>query len=436
MNTNNIANHTCKKVAVYTRVSSREQALYGISLEAQKEKIIAYLKIFDKDISNVIFYTDEGKSAKDLNREGLRNLLLAIERNEIEEVYIQKLDRLSRSVIDVYDLINKFLKYDVNLVAITDNINIQTANGRFLIGVLSIIAQWEREQIAERTNDSLLALAMLGKFPLPKIPFGWMKNEEGYLLLHPEESKVRKQLYFDIINGYSCKEIEDRLIGTAYPLKSEQIKSYVTDERSIGKMIYKDQEFNNIIPAIIDEENFYKAQHRIKQREKKYPSFAYLFGNKIECCLEGKVCERSSTVKKNKIYYYYVSPTSGKRINQEKLLEEILYQVLNKSKKIKLTKEMSVALNKIEQLEKKMESLLDKYMRNVITERMYLLSIFELDHEREKSLKRIKLMDKKIGVQDFNKMTNEDRYNFINAYIEKIVYDFDTKKVMSVSYKS
>ena len=97
---------------------------------------------------------------------------------------------------------------------------------------------------------------------------------------------------------------------------------------------------------------------------------------------------------------------------------------------------MSVALNKIEQLEKKMESLLDKYMRNVITERMYLLSIFELDHEREKSLKRIKLMDKKIGVQDFNKMTNEDRYNFINAYIEKIVYDFDTKKVMSVSYKS
>ena len=300
MNTNNIANHTCKKVAVYTRVSSREQALYGISLEAQKEKIIAYLKIFDKDISNVIFYTDEGKSAKDLNREGLRNLLLAIERNEIEEVYIQKLDRLSRSVIDVYDLINKFLKYDVNLVAITDNINIQTANGRFLIGVLSIIAQWEREQIAERTNDSLLALAMLGKFPLPKIPFGWMKNEEGYLLLHPEESKVRKQLYFDIINGYSCKEIEDRLIGTAYPLKSEQIKSYVTDERSIGKMIYKDQEFNNIIPAIIDEENFYKAQHRIKQREKKYPSFAYLFGNKIECCLEGKVCERSSTVKKNK----------------------------------------------------------------------------------------------------------------------------------------
>ena len=90
-------------------------------------------------------------------------MLNDIENDEIDEIIIYKLDRISRSVLDVYYLLNNLLSKDVNLVAILDNLDIKTANGRMVIGILAIFAQWERENTIERTNDGLLRMAREGR---------------------------------------------------------------------------------------------------------------------------------------------------------------------------------------------------------------------------------------------------------------------------------
>ena len=161
-----------KRVAAYLRVSSREQTL-GYSIENQREKISMYLELFEYEDVKIDFFVDSGRSASSLKRPQLQEMLKRIKNDEYDEVIVYKLDRLTRNVIDVYHLLQMFLEMDVNLIAILDNLDIKTANGRLLVGMLAIIAQWERETIVERTNDGLMQMALEGKYPIKGFPLGY-----------------------------------------------------------------------------------------------------------------------------------------------------------------------------------------------------------------------------------------------------------------------
>lgn len=165
-----------KRVAAYLRVSSREQTL-GYSIENQREKISMYLELFEYEDVKIDFFVDSGRSASSLKRPQLQEMLKRIKNDEYDEVIVYKLDRLTRNVIDVYHLLQMFLEMDVNLIAILDNLDIKTANGRLLVGMLAIIAQWERETIVERTNDGLMQMALEGKYPIKGFPLGYYKCE-------------------------------------------------------------------------------------------------------------------------------------------------------------------------------------------------------------------------------------------------------------------
>ena len=61
-----------------------------------------------------------------------------------------------------------FLDNKINLIAVQDRLDIQTANGRMIVGILAIFAQWERETTMERSNDGQLQMAVEAKVPLSK----------------------------------------------------------------------------------------------------------------------------------------------------------------------------------------------------------------------------------------------------------------------------
>ena len=90
-----------KRVALYIRVSTTEQAQEGYSIGAQKERLIAYCKAHDWLIADV--YVDGGYSGSNLKRPGIQKLMKETERFDIVLVY--KLDRLSRSQRDTLYLI-------------------------------------------------------------------------------------------------------------------------------------------------------------------------------------------------------------------------------------------------------------------------------------------------------------------------------------------
>ncbi len=87
----------------YTRVSTIEQAGHGQSLTAQRTKIEAYATMHDLELADVI--EDAGRSAKTLDRPGMSQLLELIRRRKVGVVIVSKLDRITRSVRDLGELV-------------------------------------------------------------------------------------------------------------------------------------------------------------------------------------------------------------------------------------------------------------------------------------------------------------------------------------------
>ncbi|OLS26574.1 MAG: DNA-invertase hin [Candidatus Heimdallarchaeota archaeon LC_3] len=144
------------RVGIYRRVSTREQAEDGQSLQAQKNKIKNYLS-FDTNFSDkqldIFEFVDEGKSAKDMNREGMKKLVESVVQEKLDFVVVVKLDRLTRRLADLQYLTDLFQKHNVHLVSINEKLDTESATGRFFITILGSLAQLEREQVSERVQD-------------------------------------------------------------------------------------------------------------------------------------------------------------------------------------------------------------------------------------------------------------------------------------------
>jgi site-specific DNA recombinase len=149
------------QVVGYIRVSTEDQAREGVSLAAQRAKIQAYAVVKDWTVLEVI--QDDGVSAKTLNRPGLARLLTLVRSRQIDVVVVAKLDRLSRSVRDVYELVELFDKKGVALVSLQESLDATTATGRAMIGLLAVMSQLEREVIGERTRDAMQHLKAQGQ---------------------------------------------------------------------------------------------------------------------------------------------------------------------------------------------------------------------------------------------------------------------------------
>jgi len=140
------------KAVGYIRVSTDEQAKDGISLDQQSESIRAYCQAKGWELIEII--SDE-KTGKNLTRPGIQRVLSLAQQKKIDAMVVLKLDRLTRSVRDLGNLVEIFEKYDVAFSSIRDSFDTSTASGKLILNVLGSIAQWEREMIAERTRDGL-----------------------------------------------------------------------------------------------------------------------------------------------------------------------------------------------------------------------------------------------------------------------------------------
>ena len=149
------------RVAVYVRVSTNEQAEEGHSIGVQTEKLQAYCVARGWEVFKV--YTDPGFSGSNMDRPALKSLFSDIESGLINTVLVYKLDRLSRSQRDtLYMIEDVFLAQGVDFISMTENFDTSTPLGRAMIGILSVFAQLEREQIKERMAMGNIARAASG----------------------------------------------------------------------------------------------------------------------------------------------------------------------------------------------------------------------------------------------------------------------------------
>lgn len=193
------------RIAVaYTRVSTMEQAEGGHSLAAQDRRLQALAIANERTI--VKTYVDGGVSAASLRRPQLQALLDDVRAGKIAAVYVAKLDRLTRSLRDLLDLVKTFEKHNVVLVSASETVDTGTAAGRMMLSLLGTFAEFERERIGERTRETLGDRRRQGKAYCRRDPFGY-RREGTDLIPIPHELAVRDEAQQMFRDGASLRGI-------------------------------------------------------------------------------------------------------------------------------------------------------------------------------------------------------------------------------------
>lgn len=161
----------------YARVSTEGQALEGVSLEMQRQRIAAHCVAAGLELGGVL--VDEGASGKSLDRPAFTALLEKVRAGEVSHLVVYKLDRMTRRTRDLLGLVEDELKpRSVALVSLSEAIDTGSAAGVMVLTMLGALAQMERELIAERTRAALAHKKGRGD-RLGTTPLGFRTPEPG-----------------------------------------------------------------------------------------------------------------------------------------------------------------------------------------------------------------------------------------------------------------
>jgi site-specific DNA recombinase len=191
------------RTVAYIRVSTEDQAVNGVSLDTQEARIAAYCTAMGWDVSEVI--RDAGASAKSLQRPGMSAIMVGLRDRSIGRVVVLKLDRLTRSTRDLADLLDTFSAVGAALVSVSENLDTASACGRMVVNMLGVVAQWEREAIAERTSDALTQKRQSGRV-YGSTPFGYRRDGDR-LLPDPAEQGLLVHAQAMDSSGWSYRDI-------------------------------------------------------------------------------------------------------------------------------------------------------------------------------------------------------------------------------------
>jgi DNA invertase Pin-like site-specific DNA recombinase len=149
-------------------------------LEAQVEKIRAMAVVQGGELVDIII--DAGESAKSLNRPGMARLEALVDSGRVEAVIVAKLDRLTRSVKDLAELLQRFQRRGVALVSVAESLDTGSAAGRLVLNIMTAVSQWEREAIGERTQTALLHKKAHRKV-YNHVPYGFVRDGDSLVPL-------------------------------------------------------------------------------------------------------------------------------------------------------------------------------------------------------------------------------------------------------------
>lgn len=257
-----------QKVAIYIRVSTQEQAKEGYSIEAQTERLTAYCKAKSWAIHDV--YTDAGFSGSNTQRPALQQLFADIDAGHVDCVLVYKLDRLSRSQKDtLYMIEDVFLSHNVDFVSMQENFDTSSSFGRAMIGILSVFAQLEREQIRERVTMGRAERAKAGLWHGGGYrPYGY-NYVNGHLVVNDLEAVMVREV-FDLFLAKTPMTAIVSIINERYgrSLGHSAIRSMLEMKLYLGLISWEGNTYEGEHQPIIDEVTFKRAQVLLADRQR------------------------------------------------------------------------------------------------------------------------------------------------------------------------
>ncbi|HYF93788.1 MAG TPA: recombinase family protein [Symbiobacteriaceae bacterium] len=195
-------------VRAYLRVSTDEQAEEGFSLPTQRQRMTDFARSQWGDHPDVNWYVDDGYSAKDTERPGLR--ALRREAGPGDTVLVLRLDRLTRSVLDLYTMLKEWEERGVFFRSVTEPYDTQKPEGRFMIGLLALLAEWERLRISERVREVMLHTVRSDRRHLSKPPLGY-DLAGGRLRINDAEARLVREIFRLYMGGSGTRAVAAEL---------------------------------------------------------------------------------------------------------------------------------------------------------------------------------------------------------------------------------
>lgn len=449
------------KVALYVRVSTTSQMEEGYSIEEQKAKLESYCDIKDWHIYKV--YTDGGFSGSTTERPALEQLIKDAQSKLFDTVLVYKLDRLSRSQKDTLYLIEDiFLKNNIEFVSLLENFDTSTPFGRAVIGLLSVFAQLEREQIKERMQLGKLGRAKAGKSMMwAKTSYGYDYNKEtGSMTVNEYEALAVKEIFTSYLAGMSITKLRDK-INEKYPKQPawsyRTIRGILANPVYCGLNQYKGQTFQGTHKPIISLADFEQTQRELAKRQQTAKELSnprpfqakYMLSGLAQCgychaplkVILGAVRKDGTRFKRYECYQRHPRTTKGVTVyNDNKKCESGYYdmellehyvltriaQLQNDPDKIKelFSDDTSLAVDK-QAIQKQIDSLTLKLSK---LNDLYLDDRITLDELRAKSSDFIKQRN---ALENEIKKASNDKQAGKREKIEKLL---DASSVLDMSY--
>ena len=334
-----------KNVAgIYIRVSTEDQAREGFSLGEQKEKLLQLCSFKDLEVYKV--YKDAGISAKDMeHRPQFQEMLQDMKAGKINYIVAYKLDRITRSVRDLEELISVLEQYNCFLLCDRDDVNTSTANGRFFVRMLTVLSQLEIEIVSERTKFGLNGAIKSGHIPGQR-PFGYTKSEDKKMIVDNATRPYVEKIFDMYLEGKSFQQIANYFKeNNIYPKKKwhdTTIQKIIDNKIYMGdyeqyKRIGKQENlepivYMNIVEPIISRAKWEECQKQKERNQRTYTrDRIYTFFQRLKCpsCSRIMKCKGSGGTKRK--YMYYTCEHCHINFNEnyvEELLESFIYDLL------------------------------------------------------------------------------------------------------------
>ena len=379
------------KIGIYTRVSTEEQAVHGVSLIAQENALMEYAKKHDYKVVDV--YSDEGLSATTLDRPGLQRLLEDVRQGRIDLILITKLDRLSRGVANYYKIADVLENNNCGWKTILEDYDSTTASGRLHINIMLSVAENEAAVTRERINFVFKDKLSKGEIISGQKMFGYKIENKRYVI-DPYEAEIVKYIFDDFLvtssKGKTLKHVRDKF---DIDMSFWTISNILKRKLYIGIYVSKGKEYPNFAPNIIPEDVYYNVQSLLNANTKfaKDPNKVFLFSKLIKCSKFKRNLTHTnmntkygvySYIKCNSVCPYYKNGECNKRLpgmrvdKLEKDLVDLLVSQLTKEYKLENHIKTNNYANtsyekKVRKIKRKMSKLEDMYLDDLISKDKY-----------------------------------------------------------------
>ena len=270
-----------RRVAVYVRVSTQEQAASGYSIGEQTERLKKYCEAHDWTVVSV--YTDPGFSGAKMDRPALQRLLSDAGRGIFDTVLVWKLDRLSRSQRDTMYMVEScFLAGGIDFISMNENFDTSTPFGRAMVGILSVFAQLERDQIRERMTMGRVGRAKSGLYSGCAHPLIGYDYKDGALVPNEYEAMQVRLIFELFVRGLDGRELSytairdymaERYVTKYGAWKAvNEIKFILTNPVYIGQVSFQGVYYDGVHEPIVSRELWDAAQAAVERRTE-------IFGN-------------------------------------------------------------------------------------------------------------------------------------------------------------